>query len=91
MRTMQTFQTNEDHFAGPEAEVAGGFAGQQDKGFTHQSPCQHDALLLAPGSFPCAVYGARVKPNFIQPRSPIRSRFAVRNFPDRHWHHHVFA
>jgi hypothetical protein len=49
MRTMQTFQKIEDHFTGPEVEVAGRFVGQQDRGFTHQSPCQDDALLLAPG------------------------------------------
>ena len=49
MRTMQTFQKIEDHFAGPEVEVSGRFVGQQDGRFADQGPRQHNPLLFAPG------------------------------------------
>jgi hypothetical protein len=49
MRTMQARQQIEDHFGGPEIEVAGGFVGKQNGRLSNQSPGQHDALLFAPG------------------------------------------
>jgi len=49
MRTMQACQKVEDHFAGPEVEVAGRFVGEQDGGLADQSPGEHDTLLLPPG------------------------------------------
>ena len=49
MRTMQALQKIEDHFTGPEVEVSAGFVGEQNGGFSHQSPGQHDALLFPPG------------------------------------------
>jgi len=46
---MQTFQKIEDHFTGPEVEVAGRFVGEQDGGSADESTSQHDALLFPPG------------------------------------------
>ena len=44
---MQIFKQFEDHFAGPEIEVAGGFVRQQSRRLSHQGARKHDALLLA--------------------------------------------
>ena len=46
MRSMQAFQKMENHFAGPEIEVAGWFIGQQDGRFSHQGSSEHNPLLL---------------------------------------------
>ncbi len=43
---MQTVQEFENHFAGPEIEVAGGFVGQQDGRVAHQGAGQHHPLLF---------------------------------------------
>jgi hypothetical protein len=49
IRTMQTFQKIEDHFTGPEVEIAGRLVGQQDGGCSHQSSAQHNTLSLRAG------------------------------------------
>jgi hypothetical protein len=46
---MQTFQKLEDHFAGPEIQVAGWFIGQQNGGYSHEGSGQHNTLLLSSG------------------------------------------
>ena len=65
---MQSVQKIEDHFAGPEVEIAGGFVGEQERRISDQSAGQHHSLLFAPGEFPGAVRGAGLQAGLIQPR-----------------------
>jgi len=55
VRAMQICQEFENHFPGPEIEVARGFIGKQNLRTAHQRPGQHDALLLSTGKLTGAV------------------------------------
>src|SRR5215469_15564222 len=46
MGSMQAFQQFENHFAGPEIEIARRFVGEQDGRLPDQRASQHDSLLL---------------------------------------------
>ena len=47
MRTVQAFEQLEDHFAGPEIEVAGRLIGEQNGRPAHQGPGEHHPLLFS--------------------------------------------
>src|ERR1017187_4600630 len=55
VRAMQTFQELENHFPGPEIEVARGFVGEQNLRLSDKRTGQHDPLLLAARKFTGAV------------------------------------
>ena len=52
---MQPLQKLENHFAGPEIQVAGRFVGEQNGRFSHQSTGEHHPLLFAAGKFSGAM------------------------------------
>ena len=47
VRTVKALEEFENHLAGPEIEVSGGFIGQQDAWVADQRPGENDPLLLA--------------------------------------------
>jgi hypothetical protein len=47
MGTVKTLEEFENHLAGPEVQVPGGFIGKQDGRLAHQCPGEDGALLFA--------------------------------------------
>ncbi|MEI9973005.1 MAG: hypothetical protein WDO73_13650 [Ignavibacteriota bacterium] len=68
VRTVEIRQEFEDHFPGPEIEVAGGFIGEENLRTAHQRSGQYDALLLSTRSSPARCDDRARNPTFIQPR-----------------------
>ena len=64
---MQPLQELENHFAGPEIQVAGGFVSEQNGRFSHQSAGKHHPLLFTAGKFSSAVGSTGLKSDLIQP------------------------
>ena len=46
MRPVEPFQQLEDHFAGPEIQVSGGFIGEQNGRFSDQRAGENHPLLF---------------------------------------------
>ena len=64
---MQAFQKLENHFAGPEIQVAGRFVGEQDGRLSDEGPGKDHPLLFTSGKFPGTVRRPGSKSNLIQP------------------------
>ena len=48
MQAVQILEQGDNHFAGPEVQVAGRLVGQQYRGVASQGSGKGDALLLTP-------------------------------------------
>ena len=52
VRAVQAFQQFEDHFPGPEIQVAGGFVGEQNRGFPTRARASTTRCCSPPDSSP---------------------------------------
>ena len=56
--TMQIREQTDDHFAGPEIQVASRLVREQERGFSDKRARKRHSLLLAARQFPRAMRGA---------------------------------
>lgn len=90
VRPVETFETIEDHLAGPEVEIPRRFVRQQDSGTADQGSGQYYALLLSARQLAGAVRRPCRKTDFFQPRQRLRGRLSLSPTPDQQRHHHIF-
>ena len=87
---MQFRQQTEDHFAGPEIEVAGGFIGQQDGGLPTNARASTTRCCSPPDNSPARCEARVCSPTSSNLASDSEAAFRYADAPDQQRHHHVF-
>jgi hypothetical protein len=87
---LEVLNEAEDVSSGAGVEIAGGFVGQEERGFGDEGAGEDDALLLAAGEFAGTVAGAGFEPHILEAGESFR-RGGITGFAaDEQGHHDVF-